>query len=320
MVMTKAAVMKAAQIHAYGGDEVVAVTPEASCPAVSEGKAVIEIHAAGVNPIDWKIRQGYFAKRAPLQLPLTLGGDFSGIVSEIGEGVPNLKIGDEVYGQAGIVRGGSGTFAEYALASMDNIAKKPQNIDHMEAAALPLVGVSAFQALIEHIGLKKGQKILIHGGGGGIGTAALQIAKHIGAVIYTTARSEDAAYVKGLGADSVIDYKTQRFEEIAHGLDAVFDTVGGETYTRSFAVLKKGGVIVSMLEQPNEELMEKFGVTAIYEFTQVTGDRLQKLAELVEKGAVTIHVDKTFPLDEAAEALHYLETGHPKGKVVLKVR
>jgi len=319
-MITKTKTIKAAQINSYGGNEVVEITKDAAPPAVSAGKIVVEVYAAGVNPVDWKIRQGYLAQRLPIQFPATLGGDFSGLVTEIGIGVSGLKIGDEVYGHAGVLHGGSGSFAEYVLVPVQNAAKKPGKTSHVEAAALPLTGVSALQAILDHIGLKEGQKILIHGGTGGIGTFAVQIAKNIGAYVYATARARNEEYIKGLGADHVIDYESQRFEEFAHDLDAVFDTVGGETYTRSFATLKKGGIIVSMLEQPNKELMNKYGVTAIGEFTGVTTERLQRLANLVEKGAIKVHIDKTFSLDDAAEALHYLETGHPRGKVVVKIK
>lgn len=312
--------MKTAQINKYGGKEVIEINSKISKPQAKEGKIVVEIHAAGVNPIDWKIRQGYMAQMMPLHFPATIGGDFSGVVTEVGGGVSGLSVGDEVYGQAGVLLGGSGTFAEYALAPAQNVAKKPKNISHKEAAGLPLAGVSALQALSENINLKKGQKILIHGGGGGIGSFAVQLAKYLGAYVYTTVSTEDAVYVKGLGADEVIDYKSQKFEDIAKDCDAIFDTVGGETYTRSFNILKKGGMIVSMAEQPNKELMEKYAVRAVYQFTQPTREKLEKLAVLVEQGAVNVHIDKTFPLNETAEALSYLETGHPKGKVVLQVK
>jgi NADPH:quinone reductase-like Zn-dependent oxidoreductase len=312
--------MKTAQINKYGGNEVIEINSKVSKPQVEEGKIVVEVHMASINPVDWKIRQGYLAEMMPLQFPAIMGGDFSGVVTEVGGGVSELSVGDEVYGQAGVILGGSGSFAEYALASAQNVAKKPKNISHEEAASLPLAGVSATQALLENIDLKKGQKILIHGGAGGIGSFAIQIAKYLGAYVYTTASTKDAEYVKELSADNVIDYKSQKFEDIAKDCDAVFDLIGGETYTRSFDVLKKGGVIVSMAEQPNKELMEKYGVQAVNQFTQPTRERLEKLTGLLEQGAVKVHIDKIFSLDEASEALSYMETGHPKGKIVLRVK
>lgn len=312
--------MKAAQINQYGGSDVVAINENAPTPAVSSGHLLIEVRAAGVNPVDWKIREGYLQQMAPLQFPATLGGDFSGIVTDVGDGVSGFTKGDEVYGQASVLGGGSGSFAEFLSASPTTVARKPKNASHTEAAALPLAGVSALQALTEHLKLLRGQTILIHGGAGGIGSFAIQLAKHLGAAVATTAGADDAQHVKDLGADQVIDYKTQTFEDLLRDYDAVFDTVGGETYARSFKVLKKGGVIVSMLEQPNAELMQQHGVTAISQFTQVTNERLSKLAEFVDQGVIKVHVDKTFPLEQAGAALTYLQTGHPRGKVVLEIQ
>ncbi|HLG29833.1 MAG TPA: NADP-dependent oxidoreductase [Candidatus Brocadiales bacterium] len=312
--------MKAIQINKYGGNEVVEINKNVQRPSVAKGKILVEVRAAGVNPVDWKIREGHFQQMAPLKFPATLGGDFSGLVLEVGEGISGFIRGDEVYGSAIILGGGSGSFAEFALANAKAVANKPGTVNHIEAAALPLAGVSALQALLDHINLKKGQKILIHGGAGGIGTFAIQVARHLGAYTATTVSKNDFQHAKELGADEVIDYKDQAFEEILKDFDAVFDTVGGQTYERSFRVIKKGGIIVSMLEQPNKALMDQYGVNAIGQFTQITSDRLSKLAELVDKVVIRSHVDKTFQLDQAGEALHYLQTGHPRGKVVVEVR
>ena len=234
--------MKSAQIKRYGGSEVVEINQSTPAPNdPSAGKVLVRIKAAGVNPADWKVREGYFQQMMPLQFPSTLGMDFSGIVEKVGEGVSDFKYNDEVYGQASLIRGGSGAFAEMALANADTIAYKPKTLSHEEAAGLPLAGVSAWQALVESIGLSKGQKILIHGGAGGIGSIAIQLAKHLGAYVATTVSTNDKEFVKEeIGADEVIDYKTQNFEDVlSHDYDAVFDTVGGETYTRSFKVLKR---------------------------------------------------------------------------------
>jgi alcohol dehydrogenase len=311
--------MKSAQIKRYGSSEVVEInqsTPSPNDP--SAGKVLVRVKAAGVNPADWKIREGYFQQMMPLQFPSTLGMDFSGVIQKVGEGVSDFKQGDEVYGQAAVNRGGSGAFAERALANADNIAHKPKALSHEEAAGLPLVGVSAWQALVETIGLSKGQKILIHGGAGGIGSIAIQLAKYLGAYVATTVSTNDKQFVKELGADEVIDYKTQTFEDLLHDYDAVFDTVGGETYTRSFKVLKRGGIIVSMLEQLNQELMEQFRVKAISQFTQVNRERLAKLAQWVDQNNIRVNVDRTFPLDETGKALDYQRDVHPRGKVVLE--
>ena len=168
--------------------------------------------------------------------------------------------------------------------------------------------------------LKGIQKILIHGGAGGIGTIAIQLARHLGAYVATTASAKDLQHVKELGADEAIDYRNQSFENMLHDYDAVYDTVGGETYVKSFRVLKRSGIIVSMVEQPNSELMEQYGVNAIGQFTQVSSERLSKLAELADKRVIKVHVDRTFPLEQAGEALAYLQNGHPQGKVVLKLK
>ncbi len=334
--------MKAAQINKYGGSEVVEINKNALKPTLSRGDLLVEVYAAGVNPNDWNIREGYMKQMMPLQFPTTLGGDFSGVVDEVGEGVSGFKKGDDVYGYAFIVmggsgfiavnkpfaeawfassvRGGSGSFAEFASAGAKSTAHKPKSISHVEAAALPLTGVSAWQALVDHIGLSRGEKILIHGGAGGIGSISIQLAKHLGAYVATTVSAKDIQYIKELGADEVIDYKNQSFEDMLHDYDAVYDTVGGETHLKSFRVLKRDGTIVSMLEQPRSELMERYGVKAIGQITQVTSERLSKLAELVDKRAIRVHVEKTYPLEQAGEALEYQQKGHPRGKVVLKMK
>jgi alcohol dehydrogenase len=245
--------------------------------------------------------------------------DFSGVIKQVGEGISHsdFKQGDDVYGQGGVISGGSGAFAEMALANTESIAHKPKRLSHAEAAGLPLVGVSAWKALVENIGLSKDQKILIHGGAGGIGSIAIQLAMYLGADVATTVSTNDKQFVQELGAGQAIDYKTQNFEDILHDYDAVFDTVGGETYRRSFKVLKKGGVIVSMLEQPNPELMNQYGVKAIFQFTQADRERLTKLAQWVDQNNIRVNVEKTFSLDEAGKALDYQKDVHPRGKVVL---
>ena len=317
--------MKSARIKGYGNTrDVIEIDQNAPVPKdPSGGKVLVRVKAAGVNPIDWKISEGYMQQIMPIEFPTTLGWDFSGIVEKVGAGVSDIKQGEEVYGQSSVVMGGSGTFAEMALANADNIAQKPITLSHEEAAGLPTVGVSAWQALVDIIGLSKGQKILIHGGAGGVGSIAIPLAKYIGAYVATTVSEKDKQFVKDLGADEIIDYKTRTFEDLlsSHDYDAVLDTVGGETYTRSFKVLKRGsGIIVSTLEQPNQELMEKFGVKAIFEYSQVIRERLAKLAQWVDQNNVRLNVDKTFPLEDAAKALDHQRVAHPRGKVVLAMQ
>jgi alcohol dehydrogenase len=323
--------MKAAQIKTYGDSELVEINPNApSLNDPSEAMVLVTVKAAGVNPSDWKTREGFFKEMVPLQFPATLGSDFSGVIEKVGErvssstSISDLKLGDEVYGQAGAFAGGSGAFAEMALAKADTIAHKPKTLTHEEAACLPLVGVSAWQALVETMRLTNGQKILIHGGAGGIGSIAIQLAKHHGAYVATTVSTNDIQFVKEeLGADEAIDYKTQTFEDVLpRDFDAVFDTVGGETYTRSFKVLKRGcgGIIVSMLEQPVQELMDQFGVKAVFLFSQTNRERLTKLAEWVDQNNIRVNVERTFPLDEARAALDYQRDVHPRGKIVLAMQ
>jgi alcohol dehydrogenase len=312
--------MKSIQIKKYGGNEVVEVNKKASVPTISSGKVLVIIKAAGVNPVDWKIREGYMQQMIKLQFPSTLGIDFSGVIKQVGEdnSTSDFKQGDEVYGQVGVINGGSGAFAEMALANIESIAHKPKRLSHPESAALPSVGVSARWALRDDIGLSKGQKILIHGGAGGIGSIAIQLAKNLGAYVATTVSANDRQFVQELGADEVIDYKTQAFEDLVHDYDAVFDTVAGETYRRSFKVLKKGGIIVSMLEPPNTELMNQYGVIAIFRNFIPNRERLTKLAEWVdENNNILVNIEKKFLLDEVGDALDYQKNVHPRGKVVL---
>jgi NADPH:quinone reductase-like Zn-dependent oxidoreductase len=307
--------MRAVQLTNFGGSEGIDVRTLDN-PKVTQGKVLIEVHAAGVNPVDWKIREGMMQ----FPLPLTLGGDFSGTVKQVGAGVSNLIKGDEVYGQAGIYRGGSGSFAEFVVAEEKTVALKPKKLTDPEGAALPLAGVSALQALIDHINLSDGQKILIHGGGGGIGHLAIQIAKHLRAYVATTCSNFDVDFVKKLGADKIIDYQKEDFEELIRDYDAVVDLVGSETYRKSYRVLRGGGVLVSLLEEPDDELMKQFGITVISQKTQVSTTGLNKLSELVDRGVIKVHIEKSFPLEQAREALAYLEKKHPKGKIVLKVK
>ncbi|KKU88225.1 hypothetical protein A3A64_04955 [Candidatus Gottesmanbacteria bacterium RIFCSPLOWO2_01_FULL_48_11] len=312
--------MKAAQINSYGGVDVLEITQNVPKPSASEGQVLVEVYAASINPFDWKVREGYAKAYIKLQFPTTIGGDFAGVVIGLGEKTSDFTVGDEVYGQAAVYAGGTGAFAEFLAASVGKIARKPQKADFFEAASLPLVGASALQALEEHIKLAKGQKILIHGGAGGIGTIAVQLAKVLGAYVATTVSGDDVEYAKGLGADEVIDYKTQKFEEMLKDFDAVYDTVGGETTNKSFKVLKAGGIIVSMAGQPSMELGQKHGVRVIGQNTEGNRERLNRLSEFVESGKIKPHVDKIFPIGEIKEAFSHLEKGHPRGKVVVKIK
>ncbi len=311
--------MQALRIKDYGGKDVIYIDAHTPKPAAGAGQILVEVHAASVNPFDISVREGRVRKMAELDFPATLGGDLSGTVVDLGEGVEGLSIGQAVYGQAGALSG-QGSFAEYSPVKASQLASKPSTLDFTQAASLPLAGVSAYQALVDHIGLGHGRKILIHGGAGGIGSLAVQIARHIGAHIAVTASSRDADSVKGLGADEVIDYETQDFTTIIKGYDAVFDTVGGDTNAKSYGVLKPGGILVSMAAPPDEQAAQRQDIRYIHQFTQVTTERLEALARLVDDGSIKPVVDKVFPLDQAAEAMEYLRTGHPRGKVVIRIK
>ncbi|MBI2593952.1 NADP-dependent oxidoreductase [Candidatus Daviesbacteria bacterium] len=254
--------MKAAQINQYGGSEVIEINNNAPKPGLKNGQVLVEVFASSLNPIDYKIRLG-FLKNAIKSFPVTLGTDFAGIVVEVFDGVTEFKIGDEVYGNAIVLGGGSGTLAEFSAAKVGSMALKPSFLDFIQSAALPLAGASALQAIEDHIKLKNNQKILIQGGGGGIGSLAIQLAKMHGAIVVATTSSQTLEFVKSLGADEVIDYTSQNFENLVKNVDAVFDTVGGETAEKSLKVLKKGGIIVSMAAQFDPEQVAKYGVSAI---------------------------------------------------------
>ncbi len=311
--------MKAAQITKYGGEDAVQVTTQADKPLAGKGQVLVEVRAAGLNPFDWKVRDGMYQEFIPLKLPATLGGDVAGTVVEIGEDVSGFEIGQAVYGMANAVSG-QGSFAEFTPVTASQLVAKPSSVDFTAAAALPLAAISAYQALVDHMSLQADQKILIHGGAGGIGSLAIQIAKNIGAYVATTVTADDAEFVKGLGADEVIDYKSQDFSALLKDYDAVFDTVGGETNTKSYAVLKPGGALVSMVAKADEALVKAGDIRYTQQSSKATPERLVKIAELVDAGKLKANVDKVFSLDEAAAALEYLKTNHPRGKVVIQVK
>lgn len=311
--------MKAVQIEKFGHAEEMKIK-ELEQPQPGPGEVLIEVHASSVNPADVMIREGHMAKMMAKQPPFTLGIDVAGVVVKIGENVKEFKVGDKVYGQAGIGNGGSGAFAEYAVAPVSALATMPNNLDFSQSAAIVLTGVSALQALTENLNLKPEQKILIHGAAGGIGSAAVQLAKYLGAYVAATASGEGVEFVRQLGADEVIDYKTEEFDKKLSGYDAVFDTVAGETYKKSFKVLKPGGMIVSMLEQPDVELMAEHKVTAISQFTQVNSVRLKALKQLLESEVIKVNIDSTFPLSDFQAAFKAKESGNVRGKIVISVK
>ncbi len=312
--------MKAVQINKYGGSEVLEVNTNVPEPIVGPKQVLVDVYASSINPFDNIVLAGYMEKIMPLKFPATMGGDFSGVVKKISNDVTEYKVGDQIYGQAIVFNGGSGSFAEQVAGNTNNFFLKPRNINFLEAASLPLVGTSAIQAIEDSLKLKAGNKILIHGAAGGIGNISVQIAKSIGTYVAVTVSEKDMKFVKQLGADEIIDHKNQKFEEILKGYDAVFDTVGGEATEKSFLVLKKGGILASMKGQPNEELSKQYGVTGVAINTQTNRQHLQRLTQLVESGVVKPQIDKIFNLDQIKKAFIYKATAHPRGKVVIKIK
>lgn len=310
--------MKAAQINEYGDASVIHIA-EIDKPYAGDGQVVIEVHAASINPFDTIVRSGKMQDTMPLQFPVTLGGDIAGVVSEVGAGVSQFKLGDKVYGQANVVAGNSGAFAEFAATAASQIALAPTSVDLQKAASLPLVGVSALQVVTQKLNVQASQKLFIHGGAGGIGSLAIQIAKHLGAYVATTATGSGIEFVKSLGADEVIDYTQQKFSDVLHDYDAVFDTVGGDDFNIALGILKSGGVAVSMLQLADESRAQELGVRTIMQHTKVTTEDLAKLAALVDEGVVTPQVDEVYPLEQVAEAFKARESGKVRGKVVLAV-
>lgn len=312
--------MKAAQINKYGGSEVIEINEDAEKPSLKQGQVLVEVHAASLNPVDSKLRAGFLKEMVSLTFPVTLGGDFSGTVVEVGEDVFDFNVGDGVFGQAIVLNGGSGTLAQFVATNAANTALKPKSLDYTKSASLPLAGTSAIQGVEEHIKVSEGQKILIHGGAGGIGSLAIQIAKLHGAYVATTTSYETEEFVKNLGADEVIDFKSQDFSEILKDFDGVFDTVGKDVTNKSFKVLKKGGILVSMLGAPDPELAKQLEATAIGQGTVTDTQKLNRLTELIDIGKLKPQVDKVFSLEQIRQAFDYLEKEHPKGKVVISIQ
>jgi NADPH:quinone reductase-like Zn-dependent oxidoreductase len=277
---------------------------------------LVTVKAASVNPVDFKIRNGKYPAVQEDRLPYTLGRDVSGIVDKCGPQATAFKVGDEVFGMVGI---GGGGYAEKAVLDQRAIARKPRTLDHTHAAAIPLAGQTAWQGLFRHGQLKAGQSVLIHGGSGGVGHFAIQFAKAKGARVFTTVSTANVEIARSLGADVVIDYTTQRFEDHASELDMVFDLIDGETRERSWSLLKRGGTLVSTLTDPSQERAKELGIRALRYTVEADGGELGEIADLVEAGRIKPHVAKTYPLEQASEALSEVERGLSTGKVVLVV-
>ena len=308
--------MKAVVINKYGDASVLEYT-DAPRPEPAEDEILVRVHAAAVNPADWKVRDGA-GERFGLELPLILGGDIAGIVEEVGDSVTNFKKGDAVYGMT--ASGGfSGGYAEYAVAKADAVALKPDSLSFEEAAALPVAALTAWQAMFDLADLRSGQRILITGASGGVGSMAVQLAKAKGAYVVATASGRNENFVRDLGADEFIDYTAQKFEEAVTGVDVVFDTVGGDTLERAFQTLKKGGFLVSSGATPSEEKAVEFGVKAAFVFCKPNAGQLAEINRLIEAGKLKIHIETVLPLAEVKKAHELSQTGRTRGKIVLQV-
>ncbi|MEC0245809.1 NADP-dependent oxidoreductase [Paenibacillus chitinolyticus] len=332
--------MRAMVVDRYG--KVPMRLAEMPVPEIGEHEVLAEIHAASINPVDFKIRDGKVKLLVKYKMPLILGNDFSGVVAKVGAKVARFKVGDEIYARPR--KSKIGTFAEYIAIHEDDIALKPKNLSFEEAASVPLVGLTSYQALTDILQLQKEQKILIQAGAGGVGTFAIQLAKLMGATVATTTSQAGANLVKSLGADEIINYKTEKFEEILKNYDAVFDTLGGEILEKSFKVIKSGGKIVSVSGLPNARFGKEYGsgffktllfsaasrkLTALekqhnvqytFLFMKPSGEQLRVIANFIETGKIKPIIDRVFPFEDAQKAMEYAESGRAKGKLILKIK
>jgi NADPH:quinone reductase-like Zn-dependent oxidoreductase len=307
--------MKAVAIYSYGGPEVLKYE-DAPRPHPDAAEVLIRVHAAAINPVDWKIREGHLKDMLKHTFPLILGWDVSGVVETLGTGVTRLKVGDEVYSRPDIAR--DGAYAEYIVVRESEVALKPTSIDHIHAAALPLAGLTAWQCLFDAAGLASGQRVLIHAAAGGVGHLAVQLAKEKGAYVIGTAAEQNHAFLRELGVDQVIDYNTERFEEVVHDVDVVFDPIGGDTQERSWSVLKRGGILVSVASPPSAEKATAHGVRSAFVFTQPNAGQLAEIAKLVEAEKLKAIVETILPLSDATRGQELSERGHTRGKIVLR--
>jgi NADPH:quinone reductase-like Zn-dependent oxidoreductase len=305
--------MKLVRIHAFGGSDVLSLD-HVPVPEPQDGEVLVRVHAASVNPVDFKIRSGGYPQVDQSQLPYVMGRDASGVVQRVGKNVGSVQAGAEVYAMSDMAHG---TYAEYVILKTEQCAVRPTSIDHAHAAAVPLAALTAWQGLFDHGELSNGQRVLIHGGAGGVGHMAVQFARHAGAHVIATASAHDLDFVRELGADEVIDYHGEPFEQLVKNLDVVYDLIGGDTRDRSFKVLRRGGILVSTLGEPSREKADEYGVRVVGYKAQPSGEQLARIAALIDEGEVRVHIAKTFKLEEAAAAQDFLEKGHLRGKVVL---
>jgi len=309
--------MKAMRLHAYGGPEVLAFE-EAPRPQAGAGEVVVRVHAAGVNPLDWKVRAGHVKAWLQHKLPLIPGWDVSGVVEAVAPGETAVKVGDAVYGMLDFER--DGAYAEYVAARALILALKPNSIDFTQGAAVPLASLTAWQSLFEVARLQSGQAVLIHGGAGGVGHFAVQFAKWRGARVIATASAANESFLRELGADEVIDYRSTKFEKAVHDVDVVLDTIGGDAQLRSWQVLRRGGILVATLGISSPEAARDRGVRGEGILVHPDATQLGQIAALIDEGTVKPAVAKVLPLAEASRAHELSQTGHVRGKIVLQVR
>jgi len=308
--------MQAVRLHSFGGPEVL-VLEKMPRPQAGAGEVLIRVHAAGVNPLDWKVRAGHVKAWLQHRLPLIPGWDVSGVVEAVAPDVTAFKIGDGVYGMLDFMR--NGAYAEYVAARTLNLAFKPNSIDHIQAGAVPLASLTAWQSLFEVAGLKSGQTVLIHAAAGGVGHFAVQFAKWKEAKVIGTASAGNENFLRGLGADEVIDYRTTKFEEAVQDVDVVLDTIGGDTQQRSWQVLRKGGILVATLGISSLEAAHQHGVRGEGVMVHPDAAQLTQIAALIDAGKLKPAVTTILPLAEAARAHELGERGHVRGKIVLQV-
>lgn len=308
--------MKAVRIHAYGGPEVLSYE-DAPMPEITEDDVLIRVYAAAVNPVDWKIREGHLQKFLPYPLPLILGWDVSGVIEAVGANVTAFQPGDEVYSRPALER--NGAYAEYIAVKASEVAFKPKTIDHVQAAAVPLAGITAWHALFEAGHLSAGQRVLIHAAAGGVGSYAVQFARWKGAYVIGTASGRNRDFLLELGADQVVDYTHEAFEAVVDPVDVVFDTLGGEIQQRSWKIVKPGGILVSVISPPSEEQAIAHQCRSAYVFIQPRADWLTEIGQLIDAGIVKPIVDAVFPLSQAAEAHQMSQSGRTRGKIVFQV-
>jgi NADPH:quinone reductase-like Zn-dependent oxidoreductase len=306
----------AVRLAGFGGIEVMDLERVAR-PQPGEGELRVRVHAAGVNPVDAHIRGGHTAGFIDVELPHVPGFDVSGVVESVGPGIDAFRPGDEVFAMLALTRGGA--YAEHAIVLASEAAPKPSRLSHAEAASLPLVSLAAWQALFDTGGLSEGQTVLIHGGSGGVGSVAIQLARARGARVIATASAANLELLRSLGADLVIDYRNERFEDAVTNVDLVLDLIGGQTQQRSMQVLRDGGVLVSLVGLEPDSRTPPRGIRAVSILVEPNGAQLQQIASMVEAGTLRAEVSQVLPLARFADAHRQIETGHTRGKIVLQV-